>query len=437
MDMNVAEAIREAGVVGAGGAGFPTHIKAQGRADIVLANGAECEPLLRVDKILMQREPTRIVRGLKAMMEAVGAKEGVLCVKRKNHDAIAALEKAIGGESNLRLYLLENYYPAGDEQQIVYEVTGKVVPTGGIPLDVGAVVCNVTTLAQISDALDGKPVTERLVTVAGEVTRPTTFSVPVGAPLSALVKAAGGPDSLDGYALIVGGPATGKLCGDLSEPVLKTTGGVIVLKSTHPLIAQKTGREEMDLKMAKAACCQCVYCTLMCPRNLLGLMVEPHKAMRAAAMGKGALLGDPNGVFSCCDCGLCTYYACNFGLNPARMMTRFKQGLMSAGYKPVKQVKGSVAATFVKVPTGRLMARMGIAVYDADTPLDELSAAAVRLPLQMGIGASSVPVVKIGDTVQKGQLIAEIPEGRLGARIHASIGGTVSGMTDRAIEIKA
>jgi Na+-translocating ferredoxin:NAD+ oxidoreductase RnfC subunit len=166
-------------------------------------------------------------------------------------------------------------------------------------------------------------------------------------------------------------------------------------------------------------------------------MVEPHKAMRAAAMGKGALLGDPNGVFSCCDCGLCTYYACNFGLNPARMMTRFKQGLMSAGYKPVKQVKGSVAATFVKVPTGRLMARMGIAGYDADTPLDELSIEAVRLPLQMGIGAPSVPVVKPGDTVQKGQLVAEIPEGRLGARIHASISGTVSGVTEKAIEIKA
>ena len=435
--MNVAEAIRDAGVIGAGGAGFPTHVKAAGKADIVLANGAECEPLLRVDKILMQCEPERIVHGLKAMMQAVGAKEGVLCVKRKNHDAIDALAKAIRDEKNLRLHPLENFYPAGDEQQIVYEVTGKVVPTGGIPLDVGAVVSNVTTLAQVADALEGKPVTERLVTVAGEVAHPVTLKVPIGAPLGALVKAAGGPDNLDGHTLIVGGPATGKLCSNLNEPVLKTTGGVIVLKSTHPLIAQKSDRDAMDLKMAKAACCQCTYCTLMCPRNALGLGVEPHKAMRAAAMGKGALLGDPNGVFSCCDCGLCTYYACNFGLSPSRMITRFKQELMSAGYRPVKQVKGSVATNFVKIPTARLTARMGIPGYDVDTPLEELRVTAVRLPLSMQIGAPSVPVVKPGDRVQKGQLVAEISEGKLGARVHASITGTVSGVTEQAIEIKA
>jgi len=437
--MNVADVIREAGVVGAGGAGFPTHVKATGKADIVLANGAECEPLLRVDKILMQLHPERIVVGLLAMMEAVGAKEGVLCVKEKNHDAIDALERAIQGKKSLRVYPLENFYPAGDEQQIVYEVTGKVVPTGGIPLDVGAVVCNVTTLAQVSDALAGQPVTERLVTVAGEVAHPATFKAPLGTPLGALIAAAGGPASSEGYTLIVGGPATGKLSKNFGEPVLKTTGGVIVLKDDHPLIRQKTGNDEVDLKLAKAACCQCNLCTQMCPRNLLGLSVEPHKAMRAASVGKGSLLGDPNGVFSCCDCGLCTYYACNFGLRPSRMMTRFKQELSTAGYKPIKQVKGNVASDFLKVPTGRLMARMGITQYDVDAPLEErvLRAAVVRLPLRMHIGAPSMPVVKPGETVKKGQLIADIPEGKLGAKLHASIDGTVSAVTEQYIEIQA
>jgi Na+-translocating ferredoxin:NAD+ oxidoreductase RnfC subunit len=405
----------------------------------VLANGAECEPLLRVDKILMQREPERIVCGLEAMMQAVGAKEGLLCVKHKNHGAIAALERAIQGKSNLRVYPLENFYPAGDEQQIVYEVTGKVVPTGGIPLDVGAVVSNVSTLAHIADALDGKPVTERLVTVTGEVEHPTTFRVPLGTPLGALISAAGGPADIEGYTLIVGGPATGKLCRNLSEPVLKTTGGVIVLKSDHPLIRQKSGSDEVDMKLAKAVCCQCSLCTQICPRNALGLGVEPHKAMRAASMGQGKLLGEPNGVFSCCDCGLCTYYACNFGLRPSRMMTRFKQELSAAGLKPVKQVKGNVTPNFVKVPTGRLIARMGLSAYDVDAPFEErgLRVAVVRLPLRMHLGAPSVPVVKPGETVKKSQLIADIPEGKLGAKLHASIDGTVSGVTEQYIEIRA
>jgi Na+-translocating ferredoxin:NAD+ oxidoreductase RnfC subunit len=437
--MNVAEAIRSAGVTGAGGAGFPTHIKAQGRADIVLANGAECEPLLRVDRLMMERYPDSIVRGMKAMIEAVGAKEGVFCVKKKNKGAIQALESAIRGESNLRLCLLDNYYPAGDEQQIVYEVTGKVVPTGGIPLDVGAVVSNVTTLMNVAGAMEGIPVTDRFLTVAGEVARPVTLKAPVGTPFSEVIAAAGGPDRKEGYTLIVGGPATGKLCADWSEPVTKTTGGVIVLKPDHPLIRRKMDGASADLRLAKAACSQCSMCTQMCPRNALGLGVEPHKVMRAVFMGQGSLLGDPNGVFSCCDCGLCSYYACNFGLSPSRMMTRMKSALLAGGVKPVKQVKAKAAPEFVKVPTGRLMARMGITQYDADTPLAEsgLPVRFVRIPLKMHTGAPSVPVVKTGDRVQKGQLIAEIPAGSLGARVHASISGTVGEVTNSAIEIKA
>jgi len=436
--MNVAEAIRDAGVIGAGGAGFPTHIKASGKAGIVLANGAECEPLLAVDKLIMRLHPEKVVRGLKAMMQAVGAKEGVICVKKKNTDEIGALEKAIKNEKDLRLYPLDNYYPAGDEQRIVYEVTGRVVPTGGIPLDVGAVVSNVTTLANVSDALDAKPVTDKYVTVAGEVKRPVTLKVPVGAPFETLVRAAGGPETMDGYTLIVGGPATGRLCGDWREPVQKTTGGLIVLKSDHPLIKMKKGDGAVDLKLAKAACSQCTMCTQMCPRNALGLGVEPHKVMRAAFMGMGSLLGDPNGVFSCCDCGLCSYYACNFGLSPSRMMARMKEGLLAGGVKPQKRVKGNAAQEPVKVPTERLMARMGIAKYDTHTALSmDLDAGLVRIPLKMHIGVPSVPVVKAGDTVEKGRLIAEIPEAKLGARVHASISGTVTAATDRYIEIKA
>ena len=437
--MGLAETIRDAGVVGAGGAGFPTHIKAQSKADIVLANGAECEPLLRVDRLMMQHYPGKVVAGLAAMVDAVGAKEGVLCVKKKYKEAIEALSKEIRGIDNIRIFPLDNYYPAGDEQHMVYQVTGQVVPTGGIPLDVGAVVCNVSTLINIAEAMDGKPVTDRYLTVGGEVDRPVTLRVPVGTPYGALLAAAGGPDTLEGHTLIIGGPATGPLCGDMEETVTKTTGGILVLPADHPLVRQKTDGGDMDLRLTKAACSQCTLCTDMCPRNALGLGVEPHKAMRAAFLGQGSLLGDPNGVFSCCDCGICTYYACNFGLKPSRMMVRMKDALSKGGMKPEKKTKTRVTPDFVKVPTGRLMARMGIAKYDADTPFFDrgLPIGRVRIPLKMHIGAPSVPVVKEGDGVQRGQLIAEIPEGALGARIHASIDGRVSTVTDTYIEIKA
>lgn len=439
--MGVVDKIRDAGVVGAGGAGFPTHVKAAGKAEIVLANGAECEPLLRVDRLMMQRYPELVVKGLKAVMEATGAQSGVICLKKHYHDAITALERAIAGEPNIRMYPMESYYPAGDEQQIVYEVTGKVVPTGGIPLDVGAVVSNVSTLINIANALEGQPVVDKVVTVGGEVGRPVTLKVPIGTPYRLLIEAAEGPKSLDGYTIVVGGPATGKLCNDWDEPVTKTTGGLLVFPSGHPLIQKKTDQQEVDLKLAKAVCCQCNLCTQLCPRNNLGLGVEPHKAMRAAFMNNGKLLGDVNGIFSCCDCGLCSYYACNFGLSPSRMMARMKTGLRQNGYKPEKRIKGGVSQSFenTKVPTKRLMSRMGILQYDAETPLveDGIAVSSVKIPLSMHIGAPSIPVVKAGDRVTKGQLIAEIPEKSLGARIHASVSGTVTNVTNSSIEILA
>jgi Na+-translocating ferredoxin:NAD+ oxidoreductase RnfC subunit len=261
----------------------------------------------------------------------------------------------------------------------------------------------------------------------------------VGTPYKELLRAAGGPDNLDGYTLIIGGPAMGRLSRDINETVTKTTGGLLVMRSDHPLITKKTDDGELDLRLTKAACSQCNMCSQMCPRNGLGLGVEPHKAMRAAFMGKGNLLGDPNGVFSCCDCGLCSYYACNFGLSPSRMMTRMKQGLTASGFRPQKKVKTSAEPGFVKVPVSRLMARMGITKYDVDAPLYEQDFAAsdVRIPLKMHVGAPSVPIVKMGDKVNKGQLVADIPEKSLGARIHASISGTICAVSDQYIEIRA
>ena len=441
MDMaRILEQIKEAGVVGAGGAGFPTHVKLNCQARVVIANGAECEPLLNVDQCAMRDEAAEIVAGLEAAMQATGAEEAVICTKEHYHDAVESLRQAIKGKTGVSLKLLKSTYPAGDEQVMVYEVTGKVVPTGGLPLDAGAVVQNVSTLKNISRALSGIPVTSKTVTVTGEVDHPVTLEVPVGTPLQALITRAGGPKSADGYVAIVGGPCMGAMETDWSQPVTKTTGGIVVLKDDHPLIAAKTDDYARDVKLAKAVCCQCTLCTQMCPRNALGLKVEPHKAMRAAANDDGRLLGDVNGVFSCCSCGLCTYYACNFGLNPSAMMTRMKEGLSRAGVKPEKRIAYPVSDGYslTKLPTYRLESRLGVSQYEANAPFvrEELPVSRVTIPLKMHIGAPSEPIVAVGNRVKKGDLIARIPEGKMGANIHASVDGTVLAVDGQSITIQ-
>lgn len=432
---SILEKIKQAGVIGAGGAGFPTHIKLSCSADVVIANGAECEPLLRTDRLLMERYPKKVIAGLKAAMQATGAKRGVIALKEKYTKAIAALEGEM--DAGISFLLMDSFYPSGDEQQIVYEVTRKVVPTGGLPLDVGAVVQNVATLIDIADALEDKPATHKYVTVTGEVSKPAVYNVPIGTSIGKLIAVAGGPDTLAGHSLIIGGPLMGRVTVDLSEVVEKTTGGILVLPNEHTLIRQKQGNLENDIRLAKSVCCQCNYCTQLCPRNALGLKVEPHKIMRALALNADNF-GEVNGIFSCCDCGICTYYACNFALAPSRLMTRVKQELLKAGVKPEKKVAFGVADNIesIKVPVSRLMSRLGIAGLDKDLELKEQLSdiSEVRLPLKMHIGSPAVPVIKTGDVVTAGQLIAAVEQG-VGAHVHASISGT-STVGDKYIEIR-
>lgn len=432
--MELNKIVCDAGILGAGGAGFPTHVKINCKAEIVLANGAECEPLLRVDQQIMQVYAAEVVRGIQAVKEFTGAKRAVICLKAHYEDAVRALKKATK-DTDVELHLLDAYYPAGDEQQIVYEVTGKVVPTGGLPLDVGAVVCNVSTLVNIAAALDGKKVVEKHVTVGGAVKTPVTLRVPVGTMLSELLEAAGG--TTEDCVYIIGGPCMGRVVDTTEIPVTKTTGGLLAIPKNHPLLAKKSS--SIDLRLIMAVCCQCSMCTQMCPRNALGLNVQPHKAMRSLANGID-LMGDFNGIFSCCNCGLCTYYACNFGLKPSQVMQTLKSAIASKGTRARKEVFGTVDGGLEnkKVPVSRLIARMGLSEYDVPAPLNDklMTTDRVRIELKMGVGAPSVPKVAVGDKVRKNQLVADIAEGKLGVKMHASISGTVTEVTDTYIEIR-
>ncbi|MDR0404145.1 MAG: SLBB domain-containing protein [Treponema sp.] len=438
--MSLIDLVRDAGIVGAGGAGFPTHIKLDAKPEYLIANGAECEPLLRSDRRIMEKNAAGIIRAMKAVAEHSGAKKLVVATKRHYEAAVAALEKAAAG-TGVALHLMKSTYPSGDEQTLVYDITGRVVPTGGLPLDVGVVVSNVATLLNIAGALDGKPVTNKVITVSGAVKNPVTVEAPIGTPIGDLIEAAGGFESgnPDDYEVIIGGPLMGFVAKGLDEPVTKTTGGVLPLPKGHKLLAYKKVNIEKQAKLAKAVCCQCSVCTQLCPRAALGLGVEPHKAMRALSAEKGKLLGNPNGVFSCCDCGLCSYYACNFGLAPSVIMGTFKKSLMGQGVKAKKEVRGNVdpGIESKKVPAARLLSRLALSKYDRDAPLVPFTVKTpeLRIPLKMHIGAPCRAVVEKGAAVSAGTVIG-LPQG-LGAVIHASLSGTVTEVTGEYIAIRA
>lgn len=438
--MDVVELVKNAGVVGAGGAGFPTHVKLNCKAGMVIANGAECEPLLRVDQELMQAEAQRVVAGMEAAMVAVGAQLGVIATKTHYHQAVEALKMAIGSKKTIRLHLMKSYYPAGDEKSLIFDIMERVVPSGKLPLDVGCVVLNVGTLINIADAIDGKPVIEKHMTIGGDVEKPVTICAPIGSPVRKLLKAAGFSGSNQDYALIIGGPCIGRLEENWDTPITKTMGGVLMFKRSHPLIAQYSMPLSSQIKLAKAVCCQCNQCTQLCPRTALGFDVQPHKIMRVAATGIAGLVGDVNGLLACSGCGLCTYYACNFGLLPSVMMVEFKNKLTDAGVRPQSEnhINTDTALRLKRVPTDRLIARMGLSAYDVPAPLikKKIEFRRVKIPLLMHAGKPAEPTVSVGDAVKCGSLIAKIPEQALGAAVHSSIDGKVVKIADGCIDIK-
>ncbi len=432
----LAEKVREAGVVGAGGAGFPTHVKYQASVEYVIANGAECEPLLYCDQTVMSRYSEKIVEGISLAMKEVGAGAGIIALKKKYREAINALEKAIEGKPSIRLHLMDSFYPAGDEHVLVYEVLGRVVPEGGIPLQVGVVVNNVATLINVANAAQGVPVTKRWLTVHGEVRRPVTLEVAVGTSIREVIEQAGGVTTPD-YTILVGGPMMGAVQDNPDAPVTKTTSGILVLPTLHPHIQRKIQPPNSILMRSKAACDQCMYCTELCPRFLLGHNMKPHMIMRSLPYGiSDSLIATSS--YLCCECGVCTYYACPLFLSPGLINAMLKSELSTKRVKSPHKRTDCTPFQFRterRIPTKRLVERLGLASYDfhAQTLNETYIPEKVVIPLKQHLGAPAQPVVEPGMKVKEGSLIGEIPPGALSARVHASISGYVMSVGEAVV----
>lgn len=441
MQEQVVAKIKATGVVGAGGAGLPTHVKAGATVDTVLVNGASCEPLLMSDPYLLEAEIDTVVRGLETILDCVGAERGIICLKGKHGKAMESVRKAVAGDSRNRLevFELEDFYPAGDEQVLVQEVLGKTVPERGIPLQVGAVVSNVESLFNVALAMSDIPVTHRYLTVTGEVKTPMVVKVPVGTLVSDVLAFAGGPTIAD-YKVVDGGPMMGRVLPDVHQPVTKTTSGLIVLPPDHTVVAGKVMDPDRIRRITNTVCCQCSRCTDLCPRNLLGHSLHPHKLMRVLASqeldserAKGALL--------CSECGICEKFACPMMVSPREVNAQIKKVLMQNGVTweaSDRPLKNNPFRAVRSVPTKRLIQRLNLTSYDGHPGYaGELSSTMVMIPLGQHIGAPASSVVAVGETVRKGDLIGEIPEGAMGARVHASIDGVITAVADGMVTIKA
>ena len=434
------EVMRENGIVGAGGAGFPSYAKLDQSVDTIILNCAECEPLLRLHRQLLETKALEILRALDVIAKTIGVKDVYIALKKAYKDAIRAVEAELDSFENIKLATLDEVYPAGDEIILIYEVTGRVVNPGALPLSVGVNVFNVETIYNVYKALNGEAVTEKYVTVTGEVKNPQTFIVPVGTKLSKLVEMAGGKTVNDAE-YIMGGPMMGPL-GSIEDYVTKTSNAIIVLPSDHYVVMKKKANSNIGIKRAMASCSQCHYCTDLCPRHMLGHPIQPHMFMRVVSNHDTRDVQPYMDAMFCSSCGLCEMYSCHQGLSPKSLIADFKANMRKNGVGVPRGVEAKPVVAnreMKRVPIERLTSRMGLEPYDVSAPISDVKIKpdSVRIMMSQHVGVPATPVVKIGDKVTVGQVVGRVPDDKLGTHVHASINGTVTDVTDRYIIIKA
>ncbi|STW72470.1 Cob(III)alamin reductase [Klebsiella michiganensis] len=300
-------------------------MKLQAQVEIFLVNAAECEPMLKVDQQLMWQQAARLVRGVQYAMTATGAREGVIALKEKYRRAIDALTPLL--PAGIRLHILPDVYPAGDEVLTIWLATGRRVAPAALPASVGVVVNNVQTVLNIARAVEQQfAVTRRTLTVNGAVARPLTVTVPIGMSLREVLALAGGA-TVDDPGFINGGPMMGGLITSLDSPVTKTTGGLLVLPKSHPLIQRRMQDERTVLSVARTVCEQCRLCTDLCPRHLIGHELSPHLLVRAMNFHQAATPQLLLSALTCSECNVCESVACPVGISPMRINRMLKREL--------------------------------------------------------------------------------------------------------------
>lgn len=430
------QVMKDAGLVGDGGAGFPSYAKLAEGADTLIINGSECEPLLYTDYILMRREMPMILAGIQAVVWNLGLARALLCIKEHTAHRLSLSEGDTLGQ-RVTVKVLPNVYPIGDEISLIYQATGRIVRPGNLPISRGVIVYNIETMYNLGRAVKFfEPVTMKWLTVGGDVDTPRVVRVPIGTPVDYLLERLGIEVDED-HAVIDGGPSMGKIINHNIAEVGKTTKALLILPKNTRAVESKLINERIAVSRAETACCQCTRCTDMCPRNMLGYPLEPHKMVRTAMTAATVM---PEMVLSatlCCGCGICENLACNQGISPRAVISNYKALLAKNKMRFVSQedVFAKHEREYRMIPTEKWARDLGVARFDKVAVWGGEIKDVDRVELALGryIGVPSSPVVTDGSIVHFGDIVAAASPG-LSVPQHASLHGRVT-VTDKKIII--
>jgi len=299
-DKEIIAKINASGIVGLGGATFPSHVKLSipdgKKINVVIINGVECEPYLTSDHRLMIEKADEMLVGVQILMKALSVNRALIGIENNKPDAIAHLSALVKNYPGIEVHPLKVKYPQGGEKQLIKALINREVPSGGLPLDVGAVVHNVGTAFAVYEAVQkNKPLFERVVTVTGQlVSKPSNFMVRIGTPVTQLIEAAGGLPE-DAGKIINGGPMMGKAVNTTEVPVTKGTSGILIIS------------KDIAKRKKESTCVRCAKCVSVCPQGL-----EPYLLIKQTQLDKNDEL-EQNGIMDCIECGSCSF-TCPAGL---------------------------------------------------------------------------------------------------------------------------
>ena len=418
------ECVKVAGIVGAGGAGFPSYAKIADGVDTVLINGAECESLLYTDYTIMRDELRKVVEGIEYVIENTTARRGLLCVKEHTGKKLGFF----GGQKlseHTAVKFLPDVYPMGDEISLIYEATGRSIKAGNLPVSVGVIVYNVETVFNIRESYRHRiAVTHKWLTIGGNTPKKLVICVPVGTYVKDIF-ARYGIEVPDGNVVLDGGPAMGKIINAERATVTKTTKSLLILPEKLPIIQSRLTGLDVQLRRGSSACCQCTRCTDLCPRNQLGYPLEPHKLVRVAE-GIGPVDAKLYATATmCCGCGICEHAACCQGISPRAMIFKLKEELGKAKTRYISDdtIAPRDTRPYRMISSERWKEIIGVSSFDGEAKYaGGFEPDRVEIFMAGHIGVPSIPIVEQGQHVSAGAKIANAADG-LSLPQYASISG--------------